>query len=126
MALALGLLLLLMGFGGAPNEEAPIIPTASDALYIPGLYTTELVLGNQTVDVEVMLTDNNIESIELANMDDNTACMYPLLQPAFDDIYAQILATQSVENITYSSDSKYTSLVLLEAIRNSVDKGRRR
>ncbi len=106
-----------------PQEEAAT--TASTALYIPGIYTTELVLGGQTVDVEVILSANSIDSIQLINLSESVTTMYPLLQPTFDDIYAQILMTQSVENIMYSSDNKYTSLVLLEAIRNSVEKGKK-
>ena len=104
-----------------PADE--LADTSSTALYTPGIYTTELVLGGQTVDVEVILSENSIDSIQLVNLDESITTMYPLLQPTFDDIYSQILMTQSVENIMYSSDNKYTSLVLLEAIRNSVEKG---
>ena len=48
--------------------------------------------------------------------------MYPLLQPTFDSICEQVYERQSLEGITYSSDSKYTSLVLLEAIQSSLNK----
>ena len=48
--------------------------------------------------------------------------MYPLLQPTFDSLCQQIYDSQSLDNITYSTESKYTSLVLLEAIKNSLGK----
>ena len=48
--------------------------------------------------------------------------MYPLLQPTFDSLAAQICTKQSLENVSYETESKYTSLVLLEAIRKSLDK----
>jgi uncharacterized protein with FMN-binding domain len=48
--------------------------------------------------------------------------MYPLLQPTFDSLAEQIYETQSLDNITYASENKYTSLVLLEAIRKSLEK----
>lgn len=92
------------------------------ASYIPGIYTTELVLGGQTVSVEVIVEKDSISSIELVNLSDSVTTMYPLLQPTFDAICEQIYATQSLEEINYSADNKYTSLVLLEAIRNSLDK----
>lgn len=101
------------------TEESPV---SSDSVYIPGIYTTELVLGGQTVDVEVIVEKDSISSIRLVNLSDAVTTMYPLLQPTFDSICAQVYEKQSLEGISYSSDSKYTSLVLLEAIENSLNK----
>ena len=97
-------------------------PTASGSLYIPGIYTTELVLGGQAVDVEVIVEQDTITSIRLVNLNDAVSTMYPLLQPTFDTICEQVYETQSLDQITYTADSKYTSLVLLEAIQNSLNK----
>lgn len=110
---------------GAPTEETAddsAATAASGSLYIPGIYTTELVLGGQSVDVEVIVDKSSITSIQMVNLNDAITTMYPLLQPTFDSICAQVYETQSLEQITYTDDSKYTSLVLLEAIRNSLDK----
>ena len=105
-----------------PDPEPETLETAS--LYIPGVYTTELVLGSQAIDVEVIVDQNSITSIRMVNLNDAVATMYPLLEPTFDSICEQAIDQQSLENITYTSDSKYTSLVLLEAIQNSLDKAR--
>lgn len=104
----------------APEENAA--PTSSAALYIPGIYTTELVLGNQTIDIEVIVDKDTITSIRMVNLSDAVTTMYPLLEPAFDSICSQVYELQTPEGVTYSSDSKYTSLVLLEAIQASLDK----
>ena len=96
--------------------------TASTSLYIPGIYTTELVLGSQTIDVEVIVDKASISSIRMVNLNDAVTTMYPLLEPTFDSICSQVYELQTLEGVTYSSDSKYTSLVLLEAIQNSLDK----
>lgn len=104
----------------APEEEAAA--ASADALYIPGIYTTELVLGSQTIDVEVIVDKASISSIRMVNLTDAVTTMYPLLEPTFDTICEQVYTLQSLEGITYSSDSKYTSLVLLEAIQHSLDK----
>ena len=127
---ALGILfivLLIMMFlpgekdsGGTPVQDPSV--TETSALYIPGIYTTELVLGNQSIDVEVIVDKASITSIRLVNLNDAVTTMYPLLQPTFDSICEQALSLQSLENITYSTESKYTSLVLLEAIQNSLEK----
>lgn len=133
---ALGILfvvLLIMMFLPGREEDATSPPpatehpddavtTASDILYIPGIYTTELVLGGQTIDVEVITSHDAITSIRLVNTDEAVTTMYPLLQPTLDSICEQVYTNQSLEGITYTADSKYTSLVLLEAIENSMRK----
>ena len=126
---ALGILfivLLIMMFlpgkkgNDTPVQEPPATETAS--LYIPGIYTTELVLGNQSTDVEVIVDKASITSIRLVNLNDAVTTMYPLLQPTFDAICEQALTLQSLEGISYTSENKYTSLVLLEAIQHSLEK----
>lgn len=90
--------------------------------YIPGVYSTALVLGDHAVDVEVIVDSDNINSIRLINLDEAITTMYPLLQPTFESLTAQIYERQSLEGITYTDDSKYTSLVLLQAIEASLSK----
>ena len=102
--------------------EEGSVATVSDALYIPGVYTTELVLGNQSIDVEVIVDKNSITSIRMVNLNEAITTMYPLLEPTFESICSQVYELQTLEGVTYSSDSKYTSLVLLESIRSSLDK----
>lgn len=131
---ALGILfivLLIMMFlpdkeeDSAPDDSVPeeeSVATDSGALYIPGVYTTELVLGNQSIDVEVIVDRNSITSIRMVNLNDAITTMYPLLEPTFESICSQVYELQTLEGVTYSSDSKYTSLVLLESIRSSLDK----
>ena len=48
--------------------------------------------------------------------------MYPLMQPALDDLAEQICASQSTENISYASESRYTSQALLKAINDALQK----
>ena len=103
-----------------PSEEST--DTNIDSLYIPGIYTTELVLGDQAIDVEVIVDEAAITSIRMVNLSNAVTTMYPLLEPTFDSICQQVYELQSLDQVTYTSDTKYTSLVLLEAIRNSLDK----
>lgn len=104
------------------TEESGAATTSSQSAYIPGIYTTELVLGGQTIDVEVIVGQEAITSIRLVNLSESVTTMYPLLEPTLESICSQVYETQSLENITYTAESKYTSLVLLEAIRNSLSK----
>ena len=119
------ILLVVMFLPDKENTTPPSgdsIGTNMDSLYIPGIYTTELLLGNQAIDVEVIVDETAITSIRMVNLSDAVTTMYPLLEPTFDSICKQVYELQSLDQVTYTSDTKYTSLVLLEAIRNSLDK----
>ena len=119
-------LLIIMFVPDKKDETAPELPapSVSEVTYIPGVYTTTISLGSQTLDVEVMVDTTTITSIELVNLSEEVETMFPLIKPSFDDIAAQIIDTQTTDNITYSSDAKYTSLVILEAIEASLSKAR--
>nr|WP_305142049.1 hypothetical protein [uncultured Acetatifactor sp.] len=80
---------------GTPNQVSDIAETAS--LYIPGIYTTELVLGTQSIDVEVIVDKDSITSIRMVNLNDAVTTMYPLLQPTFDSICEQVYNQQSLQ-----------------------------
>lgn len=90
--------------------------------YIPGVYTTSLILNDNVVEIEVTVDEKNINSIRLINLDEAVTTMYPLIQPSFEDLANQIIANQSLEGITYPDDSKYTSMILLDAITTSLNK----
>ena len=102
------------------NHDASSVSSAN--IYIPGIYTTELILNDQSIDVEVIVDQTTITSIRLVNLSESVTTMYPLLQPAFESICEQIYATQSVDEITYATENKYPTLVLLEAVKSSLEK----
>ena len=48
--------------------------------------------------------------------------MFPLMEPALESLASQIYTSQSLENIQYSEDQKYTSMILLNAIETALEK----
>ena len=70
-------------------------PVGTANTYIPGIYTTELILGSETVNVEVIVNDHAITSLSLADPDETLTTMYPLLQPTMDSLSEQICETQA-------------------------------
>lgn len=105
-------------------QDSVSSPTGADHTYIPGIYTTELILGSETVNVEVIVSDHAITSLSLADPDETLTTMYPLLQPTMDSLSEQICETQDLSQVTYSSETRYTSLVLLEAVKASLEKAK--
>lgn len=90
--------------------------------YIPGVYTSTLLLNNTPVDLQVTLDENHINSIEIVNLNEEMETMYPLVTPALNSLAEQILSTQSLENLTYSEGNQYTCAVLLKAITEAIKK----
>lgn len=84
--------------------------------------TAQIELNDNSFDVQVTVDSNHINSIELVNLSETTTAMYPLVEPSLENLATQIYATQSTENITYEDDSKYTSILLLEAIKSALAK----
>lgn len=113
------LIIMFLPDGKKDSTEDSSIP---ESAYMPGIYTTSLALGDNTVDIEVVVDANNINSIRLVNLSEAVTTMYPLIEPSFQDLIGQILKNQSLDNITYSDDNKYTCMVLLNAIETSLEK----
>lgn len=105
-----------------PNDKKAADKAVTTSAYVPGVYTTSLVLNDNVIDIEVVVDENNINSIRLVNLNEAVATMYPLIEPSFQDLVNQICKSQSFDGITYSDDNKYTSIVLLDAIKTSLDK----
>lgn len=117
LAILLILLLVFMFRSGKKGGDA-----AETMKYVSGVYTSSIVLNNQTMDLKVVVDDNRINAISLDNLDETAAAMYPLMQPALDNISQQIYDKQSVEDITFEEANQYTSTVLLNAIKEALSK----
>ena len=91
--------------------------------YVPGVYTSDVTVGNTDLEIEVSVDSTHINAIRFSNLDESVTTMYPLMQPAIEFIADQVYETQSLENITYSEDNPYTSQVILNAISEALKKG---
>lgn len=117
------LLILLLFIMFRPKQEASSV-SADTARFYPGVYSASLPLGSQEVNVEVAVDADRITSISMVPLSDAVATMYPLAAPSLKSLTEQICATQSLENLTYSEDARYTCQVLLKAIETAVNKAR--
>lgn len=117
------LLIILLLFMFLPREkEEETVPTMNN--YVAGVYTSSVLFGNNTVDVQVIVDENRIQSISMVNLDETVTTMYPLMEPALESIGEQVIQKQSTEGITYNADNQYTSMVLLNAIENALSKAK--
>ena len=128
------LLFLFLAFYSSDRDDAdsntpesskvssdPLAVSAS-AVYIPGVYTTELLLNDQSIEIEVIVDQSSVTSLRLSQLNEAVTTLYPLLEPSFLQLRDQLYSTQSLDAVTYSPENKYTTLVLMEAVRNSLEK----
>ena len=115
LVIALIALVILLAFMFKFSKKEP-------SKYMPGNYMSVITLNNQTVYMNVTVDDKRIIDISLDIIDETAATMYPLMQPALDNISQQIYEKQSLDDITYDEANQYTSIVLLDAIEEALSK----
>lgn len=117
LGILLIVLLLFMFLPEKKNHES-----VETMKYVAGVYTSSILFNDSTIDVQVIVDENKIQSIELVNLDETVTTMYPLVEPALESLTNQILEKQSLDDITYVSDNQYTSIMLLNAVENALAK----
>lgn len=111
--------LLIFMFGPGKNDD-----TQETSAYTAGVYTSTIDFQGQTLDVQVTVDDNHINSVSFVNLDESVATMYPLMETSMENISQQVCKTQSLENITYSEESQYTTQMLLGAVDDALSKAK--
>lgn len=118
--IALGILfIILLAVMFSPNKKEV---EATTTCYTPGVYTSSFSLNNTNLELEVVVDRSHINAIRVNNLDESIATMYPLIEPTVEQLAEQIYQEQSLENISYSEESPYTSQVLLNAIAKALEK----
>lgn len=117
-ALAIILILLLLFMFFPKNKDTK----TNEQKYMPGVYTSTVSLNNTALEVEVTVDESHINSIRFSNLDESITTMYPLIQPAIEDIAEQVYEKQSLDDIEYSEDNPYTSQIIISAINTALEK----
>lgn len=124
LLLIFGVLLFIM-FRSAPTSSTQTMrQTADMGTYEPGIYASSITLNDNTFDVTVVVDENRIKSINLVNLSETTAAMYPLMEPVLEDLSMQIYENQSTENLSFDEDNLYTATLLLNAIDGALEKAK--
>ena len=112
------ILMIFMFASDKKQETASQLPSR----YTAGIYTASMTLGGNPVEIAVTVDEDYISSIHFRQLDETVSAMYPLMEPALEALSEQILESQSLENLSYSEESQYTSLMLMSAIRSALEK----
>lgn len=132
LSILLVLLLFYMFSPSKEEEDANKTTTTSHgteevketfSTYQPGVYSTNLNLGGSTLELTVTVDEDVVSHVEIKNLDETVTAMYPLIQPSLDEINSQISSVNSLDELTYSEDNQYTSIIILNAIEEALDSG---
>ncbi len=115
-------LILLLVFMFLPDKKDNAVPDEPVMKYVAGVYQTSIMLNNSSIDLEVVVDQDYISSIRLVPLDESVSAMYPLVEPALDSLTSQIYQNQSLDNISYDSEQQFTSMLLLSAIEDCLEK----
>ena len=110
------IILLINMFGKNKGSESK-----AAGKYVPGVYSSTIQLGESTLNVAVSVDAETISNVSIENLDETVTTMYPLLEPALNEINNQISLVENVDDITYSKENQYTYIILNQAIKNALE-----
>ncbi len=118
--IGLGLLLiLLLIIMFRPGKKTP---DESEALYHPGIYTSQITLGENSLNLELTVDSDHINSISFVNLEESVTTMYPLMQPCLQEISEQISSGTALEDVVLPAENQYTQELLVKSIGELLQK----
>ncbi len=121
---ALGILLVLLlifMFKRDDNDEAA---SGKADLYTAGKYSSSITLNDTTLNLEVVVDKNHINSVTIKNIDESVTTLFPLVKPSLEAITKQLSDDVPIDQIEIEEDSKYTEQLLIDAIKSALDKAK--
>lgn len=113
------LLCILLGGKNKSQQTA----TAQNT-YHAGTYSSEIELGGQFLNMEVIIDTEKIKSVNLTNLNESVTTMYPLISPSLDNINKALDKGFKPDEIEPSDDNKYTEMMLIEKINEIVSQAK--
>lgn len=116
------LLIILLIYLFVPRNKAQTEPEQASS-YIPGTYTSDIILHSNPVNVEVTVTETEIVSVDLKNMAETQEVFYPLFTPTMETLSGDIVKYQTAD-IASSAEYPVTERILLNAVAAALEKAK--
>lgn len=118
------IVLLIIMFFPFNKEDKKANQTTDNGMYQPGIYNSQIELGDTTLNLEVVVDSDQVKSVSLVNLEESVTTMYPLVKPSLETIEKELIDGKNLDDIPLSEKSKYTESLLLEGIRTALNKAR--
>lgn len=119
---ALGIILVILLISIFTKGSDDTQPVTSTAKYTAGVYSSVIALNDTTLNLEIVVDKDHINSVRIVNLDESITTMFPLVEPAINDIAEQLYNDIEIDSVTISEDSKYTQMLLVDAIKQTLNK----
>ena len=93
----------------------------NDAVYRAGIYESQFVIGENTINLEVALDEEQVKSVKVKNLDESVETMYPLMKSAVKDVSKQLSSGVSIDEVVLSKNSMYTEKLVLDSVKTVLD-----
>jgi len=117
----LGLVLLILAlvflFPGRSNNQNE---QGVHNMFVPGTYTSTIVLNNKPVEVRVTVDETEILSIYMTDMAEIQRVFYPLFEPEFTNLAEAVMTSQTAV-IEPSTDWPVTAGILHQAVKAALE-----
>lgn len=118
------IILLIVMFYPSGDDTAQEALGTETAVYTPGIYNSQMQLGDTTLNLEVVVDESQIKSVALVNLDDSITTMYPLVKPSLEFLEEELVAGTPIDQIAVNEKSKYTQTMLIDGIKNALSKAK--
>ena len=121
----LGILLLIILFfmfwpdGKDENKEQA--DSGKTAVYEAGVYSKQMTVGDSVINLQIVLDEEQVKSVEMINLDDTVSAMYPLMKPSVESISNQLASGVSLDEVVLSDEGQYTEKMILNEVDSVLD-----
>ena len=89
-------------------------------MFVPGTYTSTIILNDKPVEVQVTVDETEILSITMTDMAEIQQVFYPLFEPEFTNLAAAVLTNQTAA-IDPATDWPVTAGILQQAVKAALE-----
>ena len=101
------LLVIFLGILLGSSHKQSADNEAVETMYVPGVYTSSVMIDGNPFDVQVSVDEDHINEITMVHLDETVETMYPLVRPT---------------DLTYSKNNQYTCRLLIGAVSEALEK----
>ena len=92
------LLVIFLGILLGSSHKQSADNEAVETMYVPGVYTSSVMIDGNPFDVQVSVDEDHINEITMVHLDETVETMYPLVRPTLDELAKQIISSQSLSS----------------------------
>ncbi|MCJ7855871.1 hypothetical protein MUJ63_06080 [Lachnospiraceae bacterium NSJ-143] len=96
---------------------------SKEQVYNPGTYSSDIVLDNGRMTVEVKVSKTKIKSVKLTNCSEDVPVFYPLFESTAENVEKHLKKEQELSFVP-DEDTPETSRVILQAVEKSLEQAK--